>query len=222
MDEVDVHIITHPTQDRSETLDKVLEQLEKEPVKVHLIEGTNIIGEGRSLGFKAGTNKLVSYVDDDDAIVEGIFDKVLEAYHKEPSLDGLCTREHVTLNGEPYDNSTFNFKYYDKRHLHRVHHLTVYNRKSILHHLPKIIDKKLTAEHHLVASLLKENARIRHLPVIGYIWQRHEGSTPSLNLKRSPASLWLYRELFKDAAAEDYKSHIPEQGYNEIFPVQEK
>jgi len=219
---IDVHIITHPAQDRSRTLDKVLNQLEKEPVKVHLIEGTDIIGEGRVKGFRSGVNELVSYVDDDDAIVEGIFDKILEAYQKEPEIDALCTREQVTLNGKHHDNSAFIFKYYDKRHLHRVHHLTTYRRELILPHLHKIEDKKLTAEHHLVASVLKENARFKHLPVVGYVWQRHEGSTPSLNLTRCPESIKLYRELFKDAASEGYKPHIPEQGYNETFPVKEK
>lgn len=210
---LDVHILKHPTQDRSETLDKLLKQLETEPVRVQLVDGVDgCIGEGRYQGFTRGTLPLVSYLDDDDEIVPGIFDKMLECFHREPHIDGLCTRE--SRNGGQdlmQGQGGHKWKYYDKRHFFRVHHITAYRRDSIRPYLHHIRDCPTSAEHSLVALLLLNNAVLRHLPELGYIWNVHAGSTSRTRMVEWPKSRALYDQLRAMAQAEGFKPHVEDQ-----------
>ena len=209
-----VHIISHPTQDRTEQMDAMLEQLEGEPVKVVRVPGVDrMIGAGRYAGYMASDGPIVSYVDDDDEIVPGAFDHILECFAREPGIDGCCTREHVSRHASRtvWGETCFPFQYYDRRHLHRVHHITAWKKAAIMPYLDEIKDKAVTAEHHLVALMLKNNARIKHIPHLGYRWNEHKGSSPSMGIEQDPRSLALYREVKQMAANEKYVPHIPEQ-----------
>ena len=237
VDVVDVHILLHPTQDRSAKLDPLLEALDKEPVNIHLVTGYDrLIGKGRAEGFRLGTSEVVSYVDDDDEIIEGAFTHILECFAGEPEIDGCCTREEINRHGgeDLWAGTKYPFLYYNKVDCRRIHHITAYNRASIEPYLDQIIDKPTTSEHHLAALLLKDEARIKHIPIECYRWNEHAGSSPwyirhesnpnltakeklarkgELGLKQE--SIDLYKELFAIAAHEKNvlkrTSHIPEQ-----------
>lgn len=212
-DYIDVHIIKHPTQDRSKTLEPLLKQLESEPIKVHLTPGYDrMIGRGRYEGFQLGESQLVSYVDDDDEIVPGIYSKILQEFKDEPRIDGLCTREKKDKTNKRMGYGKFRYKYYDRRHFLRTHHISTYRRASIDPFINEIQECPTTSEHTLVAILMLNNAIIKHLPEVGYYWTEHEGSTPVLGMKNHKKSQDLYKKVFAMAAAEKYKSHIEGQG----------
>ena len=221
---IDVHVIAHPT-DKSEirvnARAKVLEQLKDEPVNVYTFEGKHaLIGWGRAHGFRQGDSPIVSYVDDDDIIIPGIFSQILQAFKDEPRIDGLCTREiqdrEHFLNGR-MGHSPHRWKYYDKRHFMRVHHITAYRRESILPFLDDIAEYPTTSEHSLVAHLMLNDAIIKHLPKVGYHWREHENSTPSLKMEIHAKSRALYDEVWAQAQAQcatgKHISHIPGQGF---------
>lgn len=225
---IDVHVMAHP-KDKSKlrvnARAAVLEQLQDEPVNVYTFEGKyKMIGWGRAKGFRLGDSPLVSYVDDDDVIVPGIYAKILQAFKDEQRIDGLCTREiqdqEHYLNGR-MGHAAHRWKYYDKRHFMRMHHITAYRRASILPFLEDIEDIPTTSEHTLVAHLMLNDARIKHLPKVGYHWCEHDNSTPSLQMEIHPKSKALYNEVWAQARTQMkmvdgkriYVSHIPEQGF---------
>lgn len=215
MNKLDVHIISHSCQDRSATLEPLLRQLEAEPVNVHLVPGTKkLIGLGRAEGFSRGAAPLVSYVDDDDVIVPGIFSKIIQAFDEEERLDGVCTREGTNHNTDRMIYARqFRHKYYDKKDFLKIHHITAYRRRSILPHLDFISDCPTSSEHTLVARLMLKDAIIKHLPVLGYTWNQHSGSITSLGMVEHPKSQVIYTEVFNAARREMMKSHIPGQGF---------
>ena len=214
MNRVDVHILMHPGQDRSATLEPLLEQLEREPVTVHLIPGKlRDIGAARAEGFRAGEGPLVSYVDDDDEIVEGVYTKVLECFNSEPAIDGCATRElHFRHGAREGLVKQFIFKYYNKYNAGDVHHVTTWKREAIGPYLNDISRINTNSEQHLTGLLLRDGARIRHIPFVGYVWREHAGSTPSLNMTRHPDTVALFKELVLTSHANKHRPHIAEQG----------
>lgn len=214
---IDVHILTHPTQDRSATLDPLLRSLDREPVNVHLVPGVyRMIGAGRAKGFRCGNEGLVSFVDDDDEIVPGVFDKLLEIFEKDPEIDGACTREQAFINGEPvrtWAAQEFPWKYYDRRHYLNIHHVVAYKRDKIDPYLDSLIDVPTSSEHTLAGLMLLNGAIIRHAPFIGYKWHQHGGSTPSLAMAMHPKTEQLHRDIMALCQSEGYVSHVKKQGY---------
>lgn len=208
-DYIDVHIIVHPFQDRSESLDKLLKQLEDEPVKVHLIEGTPyIVGEGRYLGYLAGTSEYKAYLDDDDEIVPGIFTKILDTMNADKSLAGCCTREQDADSGKV---AKFINKYYEMYHCFHIHHITTYRISAIRKHLETIRELPETAEHCLAALVLLDKGLIQHIPEVGYIYRRHKQGISSNGIIHHTVSDEVYKRLNEAVIAAGKKSTIPGQ-----------
>lgn len=206
---IDVHILTHPTQDRSQYLEPLLEALLKEPVNVHLVAGVKgNIGAGRAQGYSLGDSEYKAFIDDDDTFIEGIFDTILETMDKYPDIAGCCTQEIDTASNKP---ATFPFKYYDPIHIFHIHHLLTYRYSAIKNYLPYIADCKLTAEHTLAAMILKDGHKIRHIPKVGYVWHKHKGGASANGIPNYPKSQELYNELFNEAAKHNYESQIEDQ-----------
>lgn len=193
---IDVHIIQHPTQDRRASLDALLGKLKFEPVRVHLIDGVKgHIGEGRYRGFNSGASPLVSFIDDDDDIVPGIFDEVLECFNEEPRIDGVCTREAPQGGVASHRGFGYRWKYYHPTHFRHIHHVVTYRRTSVAPHLDYIRGCPTSSEHTLTALMMLDGAIIRHLPKIGYIWNIHEGSVSNGGLVPCEKSQRVYARL---------------------------
>ena len=198
---IDVHIGVHPLYDRSESLDKLLSKLKDEPVNVHLVPGVlGCIGAMRFAGFSAGTAPLQSYIDDDDDFPSGIFSKMERLFELEPEIDAACTSE----NGE----HSHPFKYYDRRHVFRTHHLAMFRRAAIAPHIAKIKDFADGSEHGIWMQLLLGGARVRHLPVNGYTWRIHAQDSKSLKLVKDPLYFQWYKDLMAMAQSENFVSHL--------------
>ena len=90
---LDVHVLTH-SKTRDEWLDRCLNSLRGQPCVVHVIEGVERdIAAGRRIGFSAGVEKYVSFVDSDDYVMPGAFDVVLAALNS--GVPALCSLERV-------------------------------------------------------------------------------------------------------------------------------
>lgn len=90
---IDVHVLTH-SKTRSEWLDRCLNSMRDQPCVVHVIEGVERdIAAGRRMGFTAGSQEYVSFVDSDDYVLPGAFDAALEALNS--GVPALCSMESV-------------------------------------------------------------------------------------------------------------------------------
>ena len=208
-DRVDVHIIEHPHYDRSESRERLMSQLSEEPVNVHIVKGhPRHIGRGRYDGFMSGSSALCSYVDDDDLIEPGIYTKCLEAFEAESDLDGLCTRE-VVRDSQGDTCPTFMYEYYDRRHLYDIHHLPVFNRASIAPYLHYLLDLPDGSEHSLWGHMLLNDAKIKHLPEVGYYWHIHEENSGTLRIPVPDIVPALHKRLMDVARGERFKTHLP-------------
>ena len=207
---LDIHIIKHPIFDRSENIERLIKKLEGQPVKIHIIDGfERHIGKGRAAGFRAGNQEFCSYIDDDDD-VELVFDDILEVL-KDPAIDAVCTREAKVLEGGSQIISRFPYKYYDKRHLFRLHHLAVFRRDKIAPYIDELEDLPDSAEHYLWAKLLLNNAIVRHIPIVGYKWFIHANDSKSLKIDKPEKANDLFRELHNKAKEGGFASHVEDQ-----------
>lgn len=79
MNLVDIHIIIY--QEPQWKINRCLESLRAEPVNIHIVSGKQEMPpfNGRRFGFSIGTAPYVGYVDPDDTIVPGCFQKLLKA-----------------------------------------------------------------------------------------------------------------------------------------------
>jgi len=210
---IDVHIILHHEQDRSENVKKIVRILNDEPVNIYFIQSeSSCIGEWRFRGWSAGEAEFCTFIDDDDLPIPKIFKHIIKCFDDEPAIDGCWTREFVKHVNKATEHRQI---YADRRHWKVPHHLVTYRKESILPYLPVIRDCPQTAEHTLSALLLLNDARIKHINEIGYIWNVHEGSTdasrgkPTFHQKTED----IYRELANKILSENKRSHIPEQGW---------
>lgn len=211
MHPIDVHIIEHPLHDRSEARAALLEQLAAEPVNVHIVKGhPRHIGRGRHDGFRQGSAPWCSYVDDDDMIEPGIYRKMLDLVERDNRLSGVCTRECIVHPDGTHQIKEFMRTYYDKRDLYSIHHLPLFRRDAIEHHLPKLLDLPDGSEHSLWAYVLLDGGIVQHLPEVGYYWKQHEGNSPHLGIPVPACVGELHRHLMAVAASEMYAPNAPE------------
>lgn len=174
---IDVHIIKHPTEDRSENFEKLLASLENEPVDVHIVEGVaGNIGAGRAEGFRRGSNPWVSFIDDDDAIAPGVFHAAIKYISENPWLSGFCTREigvHDGIETPAYPEPR---KTYNINNFLRMHHLLVLKRSEVLPHLDQVATFNNLSESGLLSLMMLKGAEFGHCPIEGYYWRTSGGT----------------------------------------------
>ncbi len=193
---IDVHTLAHPTQDRRASTLRLGAQLESEPVAHHVTPGKILqLGAARAEGFSRGVEPYVSFVDDDDEIVPGIFDEILTRFDQEPDLAGVCTEERIVgRDGE--DVLKFRRPYYRRQDFRNVHHLVVYRRDAVLPHLAALAEIEHCPEPYLACAILCAGGKIAHLPRCGYVWYRHAGGVSSSGLSQGAAETALYKHAY--------------------------
>jgi hypothetical protein len=79
MYDIDLHIIHY--KEPQWLFDRCLASLEGQPVNIHIVEGIEEFPpiSGRRKGFATGTAKYCSFVDPDDIVEPGAFQKLLDA-----------------------------------------------------------------------------------------------------------------------------------------------
>lgn len=147
----------------------MLAQLKNEPVNVHVVAG--IKGQlmtARMNGFAAGTAPWQTYVDPDDKIVPGIFEKIVKIIEQRKDVAWVACGECVGEQAyRPRDDRPL--RVWDLHHLFTFRRdLASKTKRSIL--LLRGIEVQNAIEYAC------EHPRGVHLDECGYVWQREKGT----------------------------------------------
>ncbi len=174
----DVHIITLENE-RKDWLQQCLSSLETEPVDIHIIQGTKgHIGKGRAAGFAAGDSPFVSFVDPDDYVHPGAFQRALLHLYEHPEVSVVCSAERVVDENDNFiQDNTFLKNEKDKKHFFaHVHHLVVARRACIEPYLKFVADIPQRAEFCLWAEMANDGHKFGYVDSVDYTWRAREGS----------------------------------------------
>jgi len=176
---IDVHCLIHRDSSFFPLLEK---QMKEENVNFYpIINGKNI-GAGRVKGFLSGDNPYVSFVDYDDLIQPGIFEKI--EYYLNKGFDWVYTDEMLideegneiqpgwSSNPELYSPELLLFMEASERQY--CHHIVAFKKEILrLDHLFIMIQLSELAESYLFRELGRNN-NFYHLKEIGYYWRQSE------------------------------------------------
>lgn len=159
---IDVHILTIPG--REQWLSECLQSLKNEPVNVFVVPG--IVGnfpESRKRGYCEGTSDWVTYVDDDDRVIEGAFGKLEQAIHENPQFDIFYMYEEA-INETGMVIS---------KPLKAPHHLIAYPRVFINNNHD--VFNARNPDYELMRRLFKK-FKLFCIEDVGYQWRNHQKS----------------------------------------------
>ena len=176
---VDVHIIAGK---KERWIEECLASLSKEHVNIWFvprIEGNT--AKAREIGFRQGQADYVSFVDPDDRIVPGVFEKCLSAMNADQSLSGVYTDEILIDEQGKYlmDGWSKSTQLFPEQQLiadifRGVHHLQVLRREYVEKCLP--LKGKLMPEP-ILTSDIRQYGPLLHLPIVGYHWRIYKDQT---------------------------------------------
>ena len=175
--------------------EECMDSLKDEPIALHLIPGVaGDVGIGRWNGYHTGDAEFVSFVDDDDVVIPGIFEKCYQALDENPDAIGVHTREWIyesgamTLSQIPNPNWTWD------RYFFFVHHVVVYRMERVMPYGDAAKECKVGFEHFMNMQIMMDGHRFHYIEDVGYIWRGHSGSIRELGMTepfRTRANNWL-------------------------------
>lgn len=172
---IDLHILK-TKKDPEHLFQQCLKSLENEPINIFIEDG--IIGDAglaRHLAYQKGTSEYVSYVDPDDLIVPGIFQKCIDAM-TEDCAAVYSNEDLIDINGDFIrhgDQHNLPWNYRQMRSNPKfVHHVVVYKRELVEKYTPHIKGFVMHSES-LLNTLVSEGGtrRFVHLNEVGYYWR---------------------------------------------------
>jgi hypothetical protein len=172
---IDVHMAIRPDYNGA-WLYACRQSLRDHPITLHEFVNPHNASEHylrdmRLHGFALGRHPLVSFVDDDDIVLDGAFQACLDLMTRQPDLWACYTYEYYA------DHQA----HFTEHSLHRrPHHLLVYRRDALQNYLDTIWDWRpgVTRYSEGVAPLkAMPPERVGCIPRGLYVWRRHEGST---------------------------------------------
>lgn len=173
---IDVHVALSP--EYKDFHNECLASLEGQPVNVFTLPGVpHNIGAARRAGYKLGSSEWVSFVDDDDRVLPGAFERINAAIKKYPQAGAFFTLEQI-IDGEGQVvrvpqirmreavwEPTLNFMFHS-------HHLMVFKREL----LRPLIAANTQFQNGLDIALCREFCArypFVKLPFVGYEWRKH-------------------------------------------------
>ena len=190
----DVHVIVDET--HTEFHQQCLDSLKDEPINLHLIPGTpGHIGVGRYAGFSAGSAEFVSFVDDDDYIIPGIFQKCYDVLDRCPDACGVITKEQRLHEGTLYPPVEIPLDQGWVNMVKRMHHIVMVRREVVEPFIPRMKKWAFQSEDMLWSHLIASGHKFEILDEVGYIWRLHEKGAhklmvPSEELKKELKKLY--------------------------------
>ncbi len=171
----DVHVIVNP--DYREYHDQCLRSLLEEPIHLHQIPFTKgNIGVGRYNGFNSGHAEFVSFVDDDDYVIPGIFEKCYRALDENPDAIGVVTREQRLIDGVLQAPDEIHLDAHWVSYFKFMHHLLMFRRDRILPFVELIKDCNTGEIAYLLIEVLSAGHKFCLVDEVGYVWRIHEDS----------------------------------------------
>lgn len=164
---IDVHILTLPDEDKT-LLKECLKSLDEENISIHLVDGVEgHVGRGRAKAIQKGTNEWIGWVDSDDFIIPGAYNKMINQSKENPEIGFWWMNEEV-WDLLPSDLYAPVNKYTSVRphHIHIIHRdLIDYDIiEGIKNDFGKILNK-LSINHG------------KHINETGYVWRQYNKSS---------------------------------------------
>lgn len=183
MYECDVHIITGPNETTPQWKEECFASLASEPINIHLLPPVpNHIGQARAKGFRLGTAPYVSFVDSDDRIIPGIFQKCIDILNTNSKVDVVWTlEEHIDKEGNIIKQVTESEKKerlndiknnWNERSSRHIHQIVVSRREAIVPYFPLLEDWPYLAEKALWISQVHDGLTFHLIPEAGYQWRK--------------------------------------------------
>jgi len=172
---IDVHIIERDDPNE-EWLRQALNSIPQEICTTHCFKaGGKSIAENRVAGFALGTKKYVSFVDDDDYVLAGTFERCLAFLEADPHYAAVGSFEQISSGGEIISPDIDRLCRKDKNHWDMLHHIIVFRRDKVEKYLHVMKDKKF-CEYNLKQAMKDDGHLAKILPIVGYVWRRHGDS----------------------------------------------
>lgn len=178
---IDVHILFIKDRDNPLLMEQTLESLKNEPVNIFIEEGIlGRIGLARHNAFQKGTSKFVSYVDSDDLVIPGIFEKMLAVY-EESAAGVYCNEDIIDYEGSflcrgRNHSQEWNYKKL-KLDIFHMHHMVMY-RRDLVTKYSKIMKPFHTRSEQALNLVLGSKAHFIHLEETGYLWRQKRTIVP--------------------------------------------
>jgi len=190
MRDIDVIITVLPGSDRK-MLARCIWSLSDEPVNVYFVNGRKgRIGYGRAESLFLGKAPYIAFVDHDDEIEPGIFEKIKPLLEDDPvhvytdeilmNAEGKPICHGWSVNPEllrmvPTDLVP---TLYDDQNNKYFHHLNVFSRKDAMSFVPELYNGNRGIEGHLFQHLNKMG-KVKYLSEVGYRWRLHQNNGSS-------------------------------------------
>ena len=185
---IDCHILTLPG-DNPDWRAELERDLAKQPIRTHWLAGIpGQIGAARAAGLALGNAPFVSYVDPDDRVIGGTYEKLLAALQANPGAPfAWAGEQRVDADLMPIGQPQVWPQGYDQRR-HRnypgayCHGVVLIRRSALPPVLPALRACHIGAEGVMLAHLAGVQAPIAperrpvHLPIVGLLWRDHPGA----------------------------------------------
>lgn len=202
----DVHIIVNPEYEQYH--EQCFSSLKEEPINIFKIPATKgHVGIGRWKGFNSGNAEYVSFVDDDDYIIPGIFQKCIDVLDANPDKIGVVSKEYRLLNGELLGPTDFDMSWRWIDLAKAIHHVVIYRRDMILPYVEKIKDCNNGEMMYLLLEILSEGHQFCMVDEPGYVWRLHgEGAHSTIRPVTSKCKERA-KEILRKARANERALH---------------
>ena len=196
----DVHVIVNPKYRQYHG--ECWLSLWLEPITLHYIPATEgHIGIGRYNGFNSGICEFVSFVDDDDYVIPGIFDKCYQALDANPDAIGVVTKEQRLVNGELQEPNQIDLNTHWVSYFKSMHHILMFRRERILPFVELIKDCNTGEIAYLLIEVLAAGNQFCLVDEVGYVWRIH-GDSACNTLKMNGWHQERGQELLREGAKE--------------------
>ena len=179
----DVHCLVHRNAEMQYFPQLVKSLSGEREIDFHVLYGTENVGQGRCKGWLKGKHEWVTFVDYDDMIVPGIFNKVSKIINDDTQIwftdevlvdsNSNYIKHGWSSNPEGFPKELTDYIRIDEHHC--PHHLLIFHRDCIT---PEFVDEvsdvfwnpEVIALRHVVSR----GGNYRRIPFVGYCWRIHE------------------------------------------------
>lgn len=188
---IDVHILHLPNEDKkwAELCNK---SLENHPINIFHCDGIqDNITKARYQAFQKGSAPYVSFVDPDDIVMPGAFQKCLDVIEQYPEVCGVYTlSELIDKDGKVlkiiHPFREWSLEVMEKGKPTEIHQLVVMRREDVMNIYETRYDELPIIRFEMIRlyEFLGKIKPWKAIDFIGYQWRQHRNCTHLTNFKR--------------------------------------
>lgn len=154
---VDINILRHPEQPRTEWFDQCLRSVRTQPCNIYVVQGgaPEDIHPLRKQTLFLGSAPFVAFVDDDDYLLPNAIEKCLRAFG---DANAVITLEKILCEGVGFS-----------RMQRKGHHLLMFRRDKAEAGFKEYTGNSLGSPQ----TIAKTITGYKQLDFAGYVWRRH-------------------------------------------------